>query len=142
MKAGTFKAKPVEAVLSVTSGGKPQLAVLFSFVEDDEMRGTTTTAYLSFTDKTFKSSIESMREMGWKGDDISTFSDEHPEYAKAVASLSNPIPVTMSQEPDLQGNMVWKANLRGGIAVKTRMSLNDARGFAESLRAEIGRAHV
>jgi hypothetical protein len=131
MKAGTAKAKATDAALSVAGTGNEQLAVLFEFIEG-ENKGEQITAYLSFTDKTFKRTVKTLRDMGWDGDDFSVFAAEG-----CAALLQNPVDVTVREGVDLNGVPRWEAQVGAGLAIKEKMDQAQAVDFSQRMKARM-----
>lgn len=125
---GTFKARGREAELGMTDGGKEQVAVLLELLEGDD-QGKHITWYGYFTEATVDRTLESLRLLGWQGDDLSDLSgiDANEVYAVIVHD---------EYEGKVSAKVNW-INSNAGIALKNKMSLADAKGFAERMKGHV-----
>lgn len=124
---GKYKARGCEATLARTSEGNPQVAVDLVITEEGEYEGQHRTWYGSFSDKARERTLESLRLLGWEGDDLSDLSgiDRCDVW------------VTIVHEEDLEGNPRDRAafiNGSPGLAVKAPMGAEDAKAFAEQMK--------
>jgi len=99
---------------------KEQVVVQFEIVgENDAYAGWTITAFLFLTDKTFDRTVESLRHMGWQGDDLS----ELP--ALCDQGQLGEVEIVVDHE-DYQGKTQAKVkwvNRKGGGAVQLKKPL-------------------
>ncbi|MCU0232149.1 MAG: hypothetical protein MUC67_12385 [Acidobacteria bacterium] len=133
LKNGTYRARPLSAVLGFTQSGSPQIAVEFAIVDPP---GERIVWYGYFTDKTWERTEDALRYCGWNGSDISDF------------SYGNPLPVGFDQEVELvveeeldqegrpRPRVRW-VNSGAGVALRNVMTTAQAKQFAAELRAKI-----
>ncbi len=132
--AGTYRAHAIDAALGVAGTGKEQIAVLFETVAAGEESPHRITWYGYFTEATFDRTIESLRHLGWKGNDLSIFGLGVPE------DCHNEVEIVIDHQPDPNGNIrarVQWINSGGGLAMKSRMDEGQARAFAAKMKARI-----
>src|SRR5688500_1276083 len=129
IKEGTYTAKGVEAKLGFTAAGKEQVAVRLRLSSGE---GITYFGY--FTEKTTERTLESLRHLGWAGEDLFDLSGidqneveivvEHEEYE------------TDSGELKTSAKVRWiNAIGGGGIAMKSTMDVAQAKAFAQRMKA-------
>ena len=122
---GTFTARAVEGALGETSNGSPQIAVELQ-VLDDGYTGETITWFGYFTEKTTARTMESLRILGWKTDDLSNLDGITENEVKIVVV-----------EDEYDGKTRLKVNWinrPGGLALKSPMTPDKARGFAAQMK--------
>jgi hypothetical protein len=126
---GRFKAKAIEGALGFTKGGKEQVAVALEIIEGDHA-GTSLTWYGFFTEKTTERTFESLRHLGWKGDDLSDLD----------GILDNEVSIQVEEEDDDQGRthskVRWINAPGGGLAMKERMDDGAAKAFAQRMKGQ------
>lgn len=115
---GRFMAIPVDGGLGETSTGKEQVAALFKLTGEGETKGIQLTWYGYFTDGTVDSTIEALRAMGWKGNDLSELLD----WKKAIPT---PEECELTIEPELQ------------VDFKSGQPLMEEDGKTQKVRARI-----
>jgi hypothetical protein len=127
-QAGIYNMRAVDADLGFTNGSdtepaKPQVAILFEFV-DGPYKGTSITWYGFFTEKTEKSTLLALRTCGWQGNDLSDLSTVRGEA-----------PCTIQIEADLEGVLRPKIRFVGGgaIAMKNVMTPEQKKAFAAAM---------
>jgi hypothetical protein len=128
---GSYKARAEEGTLGETAGGNPQVAVLLRLLNGGPgVEQQLVTWYGSFGDKSVDRTIESLRHLGWKGDDLSDL--------QGLGETE--VTVVIAHEADLQGQprarVKW-INAGGGLALKTRMDAGSAKAFAEKMRGYV-----
>lgn len=130
---GTYKAKAVTAALGYTSGGSEQVAVEFEILDDDpEIGGRRITWYGYFTERTFDRTIESLQYCGFRGNDLSDLS----------GVTTNEVQIVVTHEEyngRISARVQW-VNRLGGLAIRSRMSDEDARKFSARMRSKIAAA--
>lgn len=129
IKAGYYPMRVLEADLGYTSKDRPQVALLLE-IKEGEHAGESYTWYGYFTDATRKRTIQALRTLGWKGDDIS-------ELSTVIGGESE---CSIQIEPDLEGQdraRVGFIGRGGGLAMKERMSDEQKKAFAASLKGLI-----
>lgn len=128
---GTYRAHAVDCALGLTGTGKEQVAVMFEIHDEG---GSRLTWYGYFTDNTFDRTVQSLRHLGWKGNDLSVFGKGIPE------DCHNEVEVVIEHEADqedrLRAKIRW-VNSGNGLAVKERMDENAARQFAARMKSRI-----
>jgi len=125
ISAGRHKAKAIEAALGRTNGGAPQVAVGFQIV-DGPHAGELITWYGYFSELTQEATIKALRTCGWKSDSL----------ANLVGVDENEVSLVVEHEKDEKGELRAKVrwvNSVGGIAMKNRMSQNEADAFAAQM---------
>lgn len=126
---GKYKARATEGALGFTSTGKEQVAVALE-VQSGEYQGKEITWYGYFTDATTDRTLESLRHLGWKGDDLSDL----------TGILDNEVQIVVEEETDQQGEVRTRVrwiNGGGGVAMKDRMTDADAKAFAGRMKGHI-----
>lgn len=119
-----------------TSTGKEQAAIEFELIGDHADSGQSITAFLFFTEKTLSRTVESLRHLGWTGDDLS----ELPALA-ADGKLGQEVEIVVDHE-EYEGKVSAKVkwiNRPGGGSIKLEKPLDDAglRTFAARMKASI-----
>jgi hypothetical protein len=128
LTAGTFNARGVSAGLGFTSNGAPQVAVELK-VLDEGFVGETITWFGYFTEGTHERTIESLRTLGWKGDDL--------DNLDGIAD--NDVRIVLDEE-EYDGKTRLKVkwiNKAGGLALKTPMTPEQARAFARQMKGAV-----
>jgi hypothetical protein len=126
---GNYKARGVEAALSTTREGKPQVAVLIEITEG-EHAGERRTWFGHFTEKTEEKTFEQLRTLGWSTDDLTD-----------LAGIdANEVSIKVEHETDQDGQqrdrIRWINRPGAGLAIKERMDDAAARAFAARMRAK------
>jgi hypothetical protein len=119
---GTFRARAVAADLGFAGTGTEQIAISFEFL-DGENAGMHITYYGFFTDRARERTFESLRNCGWKGDDLSDLSGVG----------DNDVEIVIEMEDD-RPRVRWVNRLGGGLALGTRMTDEQKRRFAAEMR--------
>lgn len=125
LTSGKFRAKGIAGALGYTSNGSPQVAVELRIL-DDGHAGDSITWFGFFSEKTQERTLESLRILGWKTDDLSNLD----------GITDNEVSVTMEEE-EYNGEVRLKAqwiNRLGGIALKERMTPVQAKAFAQQMK--------
>lgn len=131
---GTWTAHGVTAALGFTRDNNEQVGVELVFApdQDADVDGRRLTWYGSFSEKAERFTLKTLRTLGWSSDDLSDLSGVD----------ANPVEVVVVHEEDRQGE--WRARIRfinpigsGGVAMKTKMSEEQARAFAERMRGKV-----
>jgi hypothetical protein len=128
---GTHRARPIDCVLGMTGTGKEQVGVLFELVDNPAER---ITWYGYFTDGTFERTIESLRYLGWQGNDLLEFHRGLP------AGVGNEVEIVVEDEADQNGEprrrVKW-INSGRGVAVKEILDDDKARAFSARMKARV-----
>jgi hypothetical protein len=129
---GTWKARGGQwALTKAESSGNVMIAVEI-IIKEGPAADSRLTWYGHLTDKTFERTVESLRLLGWKGDDLSDLTGVD----------SNDVNVVIGYEPDLQGEIrarVQWINQIGGVVVSNRLNPSEAAIFAQRMK---GRVHA
>lgn len=131
---GTWAIRGVSYALGYTSGDNEQVGVELEFQPDqhEDVDGRHITWYGQFSEKAEPFTLKTLRTLGWVGDDISDLS----------GIVDGPVcEAVIQHEADLQGET--RARVRfinalgaGGVAMKSRMSTEQAAAFAERMRGK------
>ena len=129
---GTYRAVPTEAILGLTDTGNEQIAVTF-MLTDGSARGAVW--YGFFTEKTLERTVESLRYMGWTGNDLSEFEQGKP----APSGFGEEVEIVVEQETynGVTRSRVRWVNRVGGPTVKTALTGAQAVSFAARMKAKI-----
>lgn len=128
---GKWKARAVEAALGYTSKNTPQVAVAFRFLEG-ECTGDIITYYGFFSDKTQEKTLEGLRHCGWTGDDLSDLSGIDANEVYIVVEHED------GQDGKAYAKVRWiNSGLSGGAALANRMSPDEAKAFAASMKGAV-----
>lgn len=125
---GRYKARGVEAALGFTGTGKEQVAILLEITEG-EHAGDRITWYGFFTEKTTERTFESLRALGWSGDDL----------ADLASTSANEVSIVVEHEEDNEGTpraRVRWINGGGGIAMRDTMDAGAAKAFAARMKGQ------
>lgn len=128
LKAGTFRAKGMSAALGYTQGGKEQVAVELRIVEE-EFLGDAITWYGYFTENTTERTLESLRLLGWAGDDLFDLSGIGSTEVRVVI-----------KEEEYEGKLRLKAewiNPIGGLGLAKPMNDQQAKAFAARMKGSV-----
>lgn len=119
--------------LGVTDNGTNYVGISFLVGEGEQQRPLT--AYLYLSDAAADRSIEALRNMGFKGDDISVLASGAEGAPDAL-----PLDVDLTvEDEEYEGKtyerVKWINKPRGGPMVKTRLTAETASSFAAALKA-------
>lgn len=123
---GRHKARGVMGALGTTGTGKEQIAVLLEVTEGEE-QGTQITWYGYFTEKTVDRTFESLRLLGWSGDDLTDLSGLDANEVSIVIEHEH------DQSGELRARVKW-INGGGGLGLKEPMNAVAAKAFAERMK--------
>lgn len=132
---GTWKCRGVSFALGYTSQDGEQVGVEIMLQPDqhEDVDGRHITWYGSFSEKAEPFTLKSLRVLGWQGDDISDLSGiiDGPECEAVIG-----------HEEGQDG--VWRHRVRfinalgsGGVAMKSKMSPEQAKAFADRMRGRV-----
>lgn len=132
---GTWKCKGVSYAYGYTSQDAEQVGIEIMLLPDqaEDVDGRHITWYGSFSEKAEPHTLKTLRTLGWVGDDISDLSGiiDGPECEAVIA-----------HEEDQQGE--WRHRVRfinapgaGGVAMKSKMTPEQAKAFAERMRGRV-----
>jgi len=131
---GTWRCKGVTGALGYTSQDGEQVGIDIMLMPDqhEDVDGRHLTWYGQFSEKAAQFTIKTLRTLGWVGDDLSDLTGIDTNECDAV----------IAHEQDLQGE--WRARIRfinplgsGGVAMKSKMSSEQAKAFAERMRGQV-----
>lgn len=125
LTSGKFRAKGVAGALGFTKDHNPQVAVELR-VLDDSHAGESITWFGYFTEKSQERTLEALRILGWKTDDLSNLD----------GITDNEVSITLEEEEyggEVRLKVQW-INRVGGIALKERMSPAEAQAFARQMK--------
>jgi hypothetical protein len=126
---GRYRARGVEAALGMTGTGKEQVAILLRVVEEGgENHGAELTWYGYFTEKTAERTLESLRHLGWTGDDLTDLSGIDANEVSIVVEHEE------GQDGKLRARVQWINAPGGGLAMKDRLDGAAAKAFATRMR--------
>lgn len=124
----TYRAKAALWDLGETGSGAEQVAVEFIILtEGADIDRITWFGY--FTDKTWERTIESLRYMGWKGQDLSQLDGLDANEVDLVIDDE-------TYEGKTRAKVQW-VNRVGGLALKAPLSGDKRKAFAASMRDKI-----
>lgn len=134
---GTHRARAIDAALGMTSTGKEQIAIMFERVDTGERINW----YGYFTDGTIDRTIESLQYIGWTGSDLSEFLGGLP------AGCDHEVDIVVEEEEDardgtMRAKVRWINRAGSGVAIKDRLTDDQARSFAARMRSKIGAAQA
>ena len=128
---GTYRVRGVDAALGYSSTNNEQVAVTLEFLDGGEdVEGRQMTWYGSFSEKVVTRTFESLRLLGWQGDDVSDLSGIGSTEAFAVVGYED------DREGNTRARVKW-INGSGGVALKNRMDEDAARAFAERMKGHV-----
>lgn len=123
----TYTAQAVDGYLSHTKDGKEQIVVKFAIV-GGQFDGQAVDWTGFFTEKTFDRTIQSLRYCGWRGDDISDLTGIDANEVEIVV-----------QHNEYNGKVYPRVAWVNQIGGKARMTADEAREFAESIKPRLAR---
>lgn len=126
--AGTYRVRGVDGALGMTGTGKEQVGVELEILEGDA-KGQRITWRGYFTDGTFDRTIESLRHLGWQGNDLADLRGINANEAVAVIEHEQ-------YEGKLRARVQW-INAPGGIALKERLDASQTAAFAARMKGRI-----
>ena len=129
---GKHTARAVNWALGLTNGGKEQVAVTLEIMSEGAP-GEQITWFGFFTEKTEERTLDSLRYMGWTGNDISDLSEiSHPDTAKDVQIVVEAEEYNGEWRPKVQ----WVNKIGSGAALKNQMDASQMRAFAARLKGK------
>jgi len=126
--AGTYTARAVAGGLGFAKTGTPQVAVELQ-ITDEHFAGETITWFGYFTEGTHERTIEALRTLGWRTDDLDNLEGISDNEVKVVL-----------KEDEYEGKIQLKVafiNRPGGLALKTPMSPQQAKDFARQMKGTV-----
>lgn len=125
---GEYLARGRSAQLGKAGTGTVQVAVELEVIEGN-YAGQHATWFGFFTEKTQERTLESLRLLGWQGDDLSDLKGIDRNDVKIVV-----------EEETYNGKTTAKVqwiNAPGGMALKDPMSADQAKAFAAKMKATV-----
>lgn len=123
-----YRARAREWALGESSKGTPQVAVLFD-VLDEGAAEKSITWYGYFTEATADRTLESLKHMGFEGDDITILDGLGRNEVSLVVEDEE-------YEGQTHARVRW-VNKAGGLAVKQPLSPDKMRTFAAEMKAKL-----
>jgi hypothetical protein len=127
IKPGTYRARAIEAALSIAGTGNEQAAVAVELL-DGESAGESVTWFGYFTDKTRESTLRTLRVFWWGGDLTDLGS---------IGQCGAEVEVVVEREADADGTLRdrvrWINPIGGGLRLKNRMTREQVVEFAKRL---------
>lgn len=137
IEEGRHKGRAVSATLGVSDTGSEQIGVMFVITEGNAKNSTV--SYRGFfTDATFERTIESLRYMGWTGNDLSVFLDVDEVGCYELLPDEVELVVEHEQSSTADGRVFPKVRwinkiCAGSVSMKNKMDKASAKAFAERL---------
>jgi len=131
---GNWRARGVTAALGFTKDDNEQLGVelVFSPDQDEDVDGQHITWYGYFTEKTEASTLKALRTLGWSTDDLSDLTGIDANEVVAVVAHEE------GMDGVTRARVRWINPVGGtGLAMKSKMSDDQARAFAERMRGKV-----
>lgn len=135
MENGTYKAKPLGAVLGETGTGKEQVGIEFEVVLGEDETGVQVgriTYYGTFTDRAMEITLKALRTSGWKGDDLADLSSVGGPDAPEVSLV-----IENEEYKGKWSSKVKWVNAPGGLAMKNPITGDKAKAFAAKMRGQV-----
>ena len=126
LRNGTYPGRAIGAALGFTKGEKPQVAVELEVTEGEDA-GQRITWFGYFSEKTEGRTLESLRTLGWQGDDLDDLSTATGDCMFVVEQEE--------WEGKVSAKVKW-INKAGGLALSAPMDANQARSFAERMKGK------
>lgn len=127
---GRYRARGIEAALGKTSTGKEQVAVLFQLMDAEGNPTNTITWHGYFTEKAWERTVESLRNCGWEGDDISDLSGVDRNEVSLVIEAEE-------YQGAWTSKVKWVNAPGSGLALKDQLQPHEAQSFAQQMRGKI-----
>jgi hypothetical protein len=129
IRDGVYKGKVLGWALGKASTGKEQLVVTFALVDADGTHGPSIDWYGYFTDATVDRTIQSLRVLGWKGDDLSDLSSIEDGEAQLVIESEE-------YKGKVKPRVRW-INALEGPSLKDQLSPEEAKSFAQRMKSRV-----
>jgi len=131
MNVGRHRARAMGIDFGIASTGTEQCAVTFE-VTEGECAGETIGWFGSFTEKAAKYSIQALRALGWKGNDLA---------AIVAEDLVDEVDLVVQEEQDQQGEPRLRVRYinrpgTGAAMLKTPMTATQRAAFAARMRGQ------
>lgn len=133
IEQGNWKARGVVAVLGKTRGGKPQIAVELELLEGPNTGARPTWyGYFGPSEAAFERTVESLRLLGWLGDNF--------EQLDGIGSTTVYAVIAHEEHPDtgeVRARVQWINSSEGGPALTARLDAGEVRNFAAEMRGKL-----
>lgn len=138
LPAGTYRAKATDWKLGFTEKQDPQLGINFEILQDGPYKGWNTSKFLYFTEKTFDRTIESLRYLGWTGEDMDELQNRGGGLDKNEVSI---VVEHETYEGKTRAKVSW-INRVGGVVMNRAMAPEDVVSFAAKIKQKIRAADI
>lgn len=131
---GRYRARAQFGTLTTASTGTEQVVIDFVITEDGPGHGSRLPWYGFFTEKTFARTIESLRHLGWEGDDLNDLTGidaNEVELDIGIEEYTN-----KNGEVGMRSRVNW-VNRAGGPVLKGAMDAGQAADFARRMRGRV-----
>ena len=128
LRNGKYPARAIGAALGFTRNNSPQIAVELQITEG-ESAGQTITWFGYFTEKTEERTLESLRTLGWQGDDL--------DKLDTVTGDCSIVVEQETWEGKTSAKVQWINKVGGGLALSAPMDAGAARAFAERMKGKV-----
>lgn len=127
IQEGRYKARALEGALGRAGTGSEQIAVLLEITEG-EHKGHQLTWYGYFTEKTVDRTFESLRHLGWEGDDLTDLRGIESNEVTIVVELE------YDRDGEQHARVKWINSPGSGLAMRERLDDAAARVFAQRMK--------
>lgn len=131
---GTYRARAVSGGLGYAGNGTEQLGVDFVITEGPS-EGQHVTWWGYFSEKAITRTVESLRTMGWQGDDLCDLTGIDQNLVDLVIEPEE-YEDKRTGEIRTKSKVQW-INKPSGLSIKDAMSAGQAREFASRMRSKI-----
>lgn len=126
---GRHPVKAIKCALGIAGTGAEQIGVLVQIIEGPHA-GEVCTWYGFFTDAAFERTIESLRHLGWQGDDLTKLETIGSQTASAVFEVEE-------DRDGTQRTRVAFINAALDVAMRQRMEPEAAARFAAAIARKL-----
>lgn len=136
LRSGEYTARVTAHAMGRASTGKEQIAVTFSVEDGDKVSSITWYGY--FTDAAYPTTEKALQSLGWDpaANDYA-FHELNGTEALVGAEASIVVEEDVNQDGNPVSKVRWVNAPGGGVALKERMSDDEARSFASQLRKKL-----
>ena len=128
---GRYSARPIDAALGKTSGGKDQVAVQFEINEGQPHAGELITWFGYFSEKTVDRTLEALEHCGWNGDSLADLSSVGRRDVEIVVAHE-------TWEGTNRAKIQWVNRPGGsGLAMKQALTPGEAQAFDQRMRGTL-----
>ena len=125
----TYKARGIDGYVDKAGTGTEYVAIKLRVTNGDET-DSEITWFGYFTDKTIDRTIESLRILGWRGDDLSDLAGITENEVEIVVRNEE-------YEGQTRARVAFINRIGGGVRLEKRMSAEDTRRFAARMKAKV-----